>query len=147
MVTSIKPKSFILLKLAAVMVLMVSLAGCFEPPPYNNLDNQQLQSMLQQGTQIIDIRRQEEWRETGVVENSKLLTFVDANGRVKPGFMEQFTASVAKDDPVILICRTGSRTDALARYLVTKMGYTQVFNVRYGITDWIRNGLPVIRPS
>jgi len=141
------PKQIVLLKLAAIIVFIVSLTGCFEPPPYNNLDNKQLQSMLQQGTQIFDIRLQDEWRETGVIANSKLLTFVDASGRVLPGFMEKFTSSVDKDDPVILICHTGSRTDVLARHLVTKMGYTQVFNVRYGITDWIRNGLPVTRPS
>lgn len=146
MVASIKPKQQVLLKIAAMIVFIVSLAGCFEPPPYNNLDNQQLQSMLQQGTQIFDIRREEEWRETGVVAKSKLLTFVDAGSRVLPGFMEKFTSSVGKDDPVILICRTGNRTDVLARHLVTKMGYTQVFNVRYGITDWIREGLPVTHP-
>jgi rhodanese-related sulfurtransferase len=147
MVIPFKPKQIVLLKLAAIIVFIVSLTGCFEPPPYNNLDNKQLQSMLQQGTQIFDIRLQDEWRETGVIANSKLLTFVDAGGRVLPGFMEKFTSSVDKDDPVILICHTGSRTDVLARYLVTKMGYTQVFNVRYGITDWLRNGLPVTRPS
>jgi rhodanese-related sulfurtransferase len=147
MVSFLNIQKSTLAKLSGLMLLATSLAGCFEPPPYTNLDNEQLQAMLQQGTPLIDIRRQEEWRETGVVANSKLMTFVDANGRVTPGFLETFSASVGKDDPVILICRTGNRTDALARHLVTKMGYTQVYNVRNGITDWIQDGLPVARSN
>ena len=58
-----------------------------------------------------------------MVEGSLMLTFVDASGRLNPEFLPRFAASVNKDDPVILICRTGNRTDVLARYLVDKMDY------------------------
>ena len=44
-----------------------------------------------------------------------------------------------------MICRTGSRTDALARHLVEQMGYTQVYNVHHDITGWIRESHPVVR--
>ena len=47
--------------------------------------------------------------------------------------------------PTWLICRTGNRTRTLARYLVEQMGYTQVFNVRDGITRWISDDKPVKR--
>ena len=123
---------------------MVALSGCAEPP-YSNLDNEQLKTLLEQGTPIYDIRRPEEWRQTGVVANSQLLTFVDDRGRVRPDFMPRFTSAVRKDDPVVLICQTGGRTSTLARYLVEQMGYTQVYNVRDGITRWIRDDLPVTR--
>ncbi len=125
--------------------LLVLLTGCSEPP-YTNLNNEEFAAMLRQGVPVFDVRRPEEWRQTGVVENSRLLTFVDAGGRVKPGFFERFTSQVGKHDPVILICRTGNRTATLARYLVEEMGYTQVYNVRHGITSWIRNKYPVSRP-
>ncbi|MCP4076449.1 MAG: rhodanese-like domain-containing protein [Gammaproteobacteria bacterium] len=141
-----KLKQHFMLRIAGILIVAITLSGCFEPPPYNNLDNQQLDSMLQQKTQIFDIRRPEEWRETGVIANSKLLTFVDAGGRVLPDFLPRFTSAVGKDDKVILICRTGNRTDVLARHLVEKMGYSQVYNVQYGITDWLRDGKPVTRP-
>jgi rhodanese-related sulfurtransferase len=52
---------------------------------------------------------------------------------------------IRRKKPVILICRTGNRTSTLARHLVEHMGYTQVYNVRDGITRWIRDGQPVIR--
>ena len=101
--------------------------------------------MLEKDVPIYDIRRPEEWRQIGVIEGSQRLTFVDASGRVLPDFLPRFTSTIGKDDPVILICRTGSRTSVLARLLVEKMGYTKVFNVRNGITHWIRDGRPITR--
>ena len=106
-----------LLRVCAVVLLLSGLSACSEPP-YTNVDNAQLQSMLERNIPIYDVRRPEEWRQTGVVEGSKLLTFADASGRVRPDFLGRFTAATGKHDPVILICRTGSRTATLALYLV-----------------------------
>ncbi len=133
-----------LTRLLGLFWLAMSLTGCAEPP-YHNLDNEQLAAKLEQNVPIYDIRRPEEWQQTGVVKNSHLLTFVDSKGRLQADFLEKFTAAIGKNDPVILICRTGNRTDTLARYLVEKMGYTQVYNVRHGIRRWIREKRPVTR--
>lgn len=131
-------------RFSGFFLLMMVLSGCAEPP-YSNLDNVQLKILLKQGVQIVDIRRPEEWRQTGVVEGSQLLTFVDAGGRLKSDFLARFSRTVSKDEPVILICRTGNRTSTLARHLVEKMGFTHVYNVRNGITRWISDGQPVTR--
>jgi rhodanese-related sulfurtransferase len=133
-----------LIRFFIFFLLLVTLSACSEPP-YNNLDNTQLKTMLEQEVAIFDIRRPDEWRKTGVVEGSQLLTFVDAGGRVKADFLARFLATVDRDEPVVLICRTGSRTSTLARHLVEKMGFTQVYNVRNGITQWIRDGQPITR--
>lgn len=130
------PRLFVL----ACAALM--LAGCAEPP-YTNVDNQGLERLMQQSVPVIDIRRPEEWRETGVVEGSLGMTFVDASGRVVPGFLETLGTAVSKDQPVVLICRTGNRTDVLARHLVEQLGYSQVYNVREGIIGWLGEGRPV----
>jgi rhodanese-related sulfurtransferase len=134
----------IIIKLSGLFLLATTLSACTQPP-YHNLNNEQLKVMVEQGTPIYDIRRAEEWRETGVVANSQLLTFVDAGGRVLPDFMRRFTDAIGKDDPVILICRTGNRTGTLARHLVEQMGYTRVYNVRNGITRWIGDNRSIIR--
>jgi len=131
-------------RLFGALLFTLALGACAEPP-YTNVNNAQLQALLAQGVPIYDIRRPEEWRSTGVVEGSRKLTFVDAGGRLQPDFVPRFTAEVGKDAPVILICRTGSRTEALARELVEKMGYTQVYNVRHGITRWIGENNPVVK--
>jgi rhodanese-related sulfurtransferase len=134
-----------LLTLATAGLLLMGLSACSEPP-YTNVNSAELEMLLEQDTPIYDVRRPEEWRQTGVVEGSKLLTFVEASGRLNPDFIERFTEANSQHDPVILICRTGSRTSTLARLLVEKLGYTQVYNVRDGITRWIREDRPVTRP-
>lgn len=129
-------------RLYSVLLLALMLQACTEVP-YNNLDNSQLKTLLEQDVEIIDIRRPDEWQQTGIIDGSKLLTFVDANGKINPEFLSRFTSAVDKDDPVILICRTGNRTSHLARHLVEEMGYTNVYNVRNGIMQWIREKQPV----
>ena len=128
----------------ALILLLLPLTACSKPP-YTNIDNQQLKTLQTQGVPVYDVRRTEEWQKTGVVEGSHLLTFVDVKGKVMPEFVSRFTQSVGKNDPVILICRTGSRTDVLARALIEDLGYTNVYNVKNGITRWISEGLPVVR--
>ncbi|GAO37651.1 sulfurtransferase [Sulfuricella sp. T08] len=130
-------------RLFAIVLFALSLGACAEPP-YTNVDNAKLKELLAQGVPLYDIRLPEEWRQTGVVEGSRKLTFFDAAGRTNPEFLPRFTAEVNKNAPVVLICRSGNRTDAAARELA-KMGYTQVYNVRNGITHWMNDNNPVIR--
>ncbi len=130
-------------RLLGVLLLAFGLGACTEPP-YSNIDNTQLKAHVAQGVPVYDVRRTEEWRQTGVVEGSRKLTYVDAKGRPNPEFLPRFTAEVGKNDPVVLICRTGSRTDTLARELAA-LGYTRVYNVRHGITRWISEKNPVVR--
>jgi rhodanese-related sulfurtransferase len=144
MVTLAKHSYPTLLRVFAVGLLLTLLSACSEPP-YSNVGNAELHTMLEQNIPIYDIRRPEEWLQTGVIEGSELLTFVDANGRLQPDFIDRFTAANDQHDPVILICRTGSRTSTLARFLVEQMGYTQVYNVRDGITRWISDDKPIKR--
>ena len=133
-----------LLRLPGALLLTLALGGCAEPP-YTNVDNVELKTLIAQGVPVYDVRRAEEWRATGVVAGSHTLTYVDKSGRLNPEFLPRFTAEVRKDEPVILICRSGSRTDKLARHLVEDLGYTRVYNVRNGIGGWVGANNPVVK--
>lgn len=133
-----------LLRVLASGGVLLFLAGCSEPP-YTNVGNAELERLIESGVTLVDVRRPDEWRETGVVAGSQRLTFVDASGRVQPAFLDQLTGLGDRHEPIALICRTGNRTDALARHLVERLGYTRVYNVRDGITGWIGDGRPVDR--
>jgi rhodanese-related sulfurtransferase len=133
-----------LMRSFAALLVVLALGGCSKPP-YNNVDNAQLQTLIAQGVPIYDVRRAEEWRRTGIVEGSHTLTWVDQSLHPNPEFLPRFTTEVDKNAPVILICRSGNRTDKLARDLMEKHGYTQVYNVRDGITGWIAAGNPVVK--
>jgi rhodanese-related sulfurtransferase len=118
-----------------------------EPPPFASIDSAALQDKLDAGIKLIDIRRPEEWQETGVVEGSIKSTAFDANGRFLDSFLEALEQNVKPGEEFALICRTGNRTAALSNWLATRGGYKNVLNVGDGITRWIEEGRPVDKPG
>lgn len=123
----------------ATLKFEVELLG-ISPPPFQNASNDEVEALLAKGTKIIDIRRPEEWKQTGVVKGSILLTAFDARGQIVPDFPKAIQETVGKDEPFILICRTGSRTGSLALPLAEQLGYKHVINATKGITSWIKEG-------
>ncbi len=133
-----KPAAASLLALAALS------AASFAHAEVTHIDNEELARLMAAGVPVIDIRTEPEWRETGIVKGSHLLTFFDERGRADPPAWLAKLAPVARpDQPVILICRTGNRTGLLAKFLDEKVGYTKVYNVRHGIYGWLRDKRPV----
>ncbi len=114
-----------------------------QPGGYSDIDNHLLRSMMDQGVAVVDIRLEAEWRETGLVEGATPLTFFQADGQINPQFVPEFTALVGPEQPVVLICRTGNRTQAASRAIAQQLGYKQVFNVKHGIVGWIADKRPV----
>lgn len=112
-----------------------------------DIDNAQLQKLLSSGVPIIDIRLRSEWEETGVVAGSKLLTFFDERGRYDAGSWLELAKGVSKkDEPVILICRSGNRTKMVSQFMSQQAGYSRVYNVKHGLQGWLKNGGAVVRP-
>ena len=52
--------------------------------------------------------------------------------------------SLAKEKTYILICPTGHRS-ATAAKLMMEQGFKKVYNLKGGVTDWLRNGLKVAK--
>ena len=111
------------------------------------IGNIELQSLLQKKIPLIDIRRKDEWKSTGIVENSILMTFFDKNGKANTNeWLKELNKIAKKNDPVILICRTGRRTGIISKFLSEKVGYRLIYDVTDGITDWIKKGNTVVNP-
>ena len=111
------------------------------------IGNKELASLMSKKVPIIDIRRKEEWQKTGVLIGSNLITFFDKNGEsnVKK-WLKELEIIASKDQPFILICRTGRRTGIVAKFLSQKLGYEKVYDVKDGITEWINKGNYIINP-
>ena len=111
------------------------------------IGNNELKSLLQKKIPLIDIRRKDEWKSTGIVENSILMTFFDKNGKANTNeWLKELNKIANKNDPVILICRTGRRTGIISKFLSEKVGYSLIYDVTDGITDWIKKGNTVVNP-
>ncbi|MCV0426901.1 MAG: FKBP-type peptidyl-prolyl cis-trans isomerase [Roseibium sp.] len=108
---------------------------------FSDIGNEALKEKLASGATVIDIRRPDEWQQTGVLPGSHLVTFFDASGNVNPAFgtaLRKLISGPAEE--VILICRTGRRSQVLSEYLSGQAGFTNVVNVENGITSWIADG-------
>ncbi len=95
---------------------------------------------------LIDIRRPEEWQETGVAENAHKLDMND------PLFSTKLSKLMDGDrtKSIALICRTATRTRVVQQALL-QSGYSSVINVEGGMIGnaadkgWINHGLPVVK--
>ena len=110
---------------------------------YSNVNNEELQKMIDDGVLVIDIRREEEWKQTGIIAGSKTITFFDRAGRISPDFLPKFTAVAKKDQAVVLICRSGARTKVASQAIAQQLGYKKVVNVTNGIMSWITEKRPI----
>ncbi|MCU7836815.1 MAG: rhodanese-like domain-containing protein [gamma proteobacterium symbiont of Taylorina sp.] len=130
-----------LLSIATLIVFFSNI--CFSE--VGQLSNVDLKQMMDKKVPIIDIRRAEEWKSTGVVEGSHKMTFFDARGRYNlDKWLSELDKIAKKDESFILICRTGNRTDQVSNFLDKKLGYQKVYNVKDGIKKWIKAGNTVV---
>ena len=134
--------------LAFKIILIINvLVASFAFSDVIEIGNIELKSLLQKNIPLIDIRRKDEWKSTGIVENSILMTFFDKNGKANTNeWLKELYKIAKKNDPVILICRTGRRTGIISKFLSEKVGYRLIYDVTDGITDWIKKGNTVVNP-
>ncbi|WP_417684476.1 FKBP-type peptidyl-prolyl cis-trans isomerase [Roseibium sp.] len=108
---------------------------------YSDLSNDDLKSKIAAGVPVIDIRRPDEWKSTGVIAGSHLITFFDEKGQINPQFGAELQKVISgPTDEVVFICRTGNRSSVLAKHLADNSGFTNVGNVTNGITGWMKDG-------
>lgn len=103
-------------------------------------------TMLQRGDLVVlDVRTPTEWAMTGLPRDSHGTNMQDRD------FVAQARGAVLGDldQPVAVICRTGSRSRQAASVL-EKAGFTHVFDITEGMigngqdgAGWLKRGLPV----
>ncbi len=82
---------------------------------------------LKKDIKIIDIRTPGEWRETGIVKGAYTIMFFDEKGRFNvPEFLAKLDKVVKKGEQFALICRTGSRTAEISKFLSLELGYNVI---------------------
>ena len=110
-----------------------------------NIDSAELARLTAKGVPIIDIRTAGEWKSTGVIPGSKLLTFFDEKGNANPAqWLASAKGIATPDQPVILICRSGNRTRAATQFLSDQAGYKTVYNVSSGLNGWLSEKRAVV---
>ncbi|MGB1227261.1 MAG: rhodanese-like domain-containing protein [Poseidonibacter sp.] len=96
-----------------------------------------VEKMINDNIVMIDVRREEEWKRTGLIKNSHLLTFFDDRGEYNlEKWMEEFEKLVtSKNQTFILICARGNRTRTIGNYLISQE-YKNTSHLFGGIVLW-----------
>ena len=101
---------------------------------------------------IIDVRNVEEWKETGVIPESRLIQMLSPQGSVRNNFIEELITTLGDDKNIkaAIICRSGRRSSATVAMLKDQ-GFINIFNVTDGImgdgktTGWKNRNLPLVK--
>ncbi len=122
-----------------ILTLVSALSGCVTKSPekaqYTDISVQQAKEMIDKGEVfILDVRTQEEYN-AGHIRNSTLIPVQDLSKRLN---------EVPRNREILVYCRTGGRSTAASEILVNN-GFTQIYNMKGGITEWTKAGYEVVK--
>jgi rhodanese-related sulfurtransferase len=81
---------------------------------------------------LVDVRTPEERKFVGHVPGSQHVVWASGTAMTRnPRFVRELEAKVGKDATVLLLCRSGKRSD-LAADAAAKAGFTRIYNVLEG---------------
>jgi rhodanese-related sulfurtransferase len=110
-----------------------------------NVGNDEFKQLIGRGLPVVDVRTAGEWRQTGVIKGSQLITLFDEQGQSDPAAWAAAVDRVAPPGkPVVLICRSGNRSGKAAQLLQQRDPQRVIYNVREGMNGWARAGQPVV---
>ena len=129
----------------ATLIFDVELLEVTLPIILGELTPQQFIDAREKGGVVIDIRREEEWKETGIIKGSQTITAFTKDGKIHPDFPKKFFDLINDVDvPILLYCRTGNRTGILGKALIDQVGQTNVSHLSDGIVGWKKQGFPIV---
>jgi rhodanese-related sulfurtransferase len=93
------------------------------------------QKLLTQKVPVVDIRTKSEWKETGILKDAVTITFFNEQGQYDVDkFLQELNAKVDTKKEFALICRTGSRSGMLGKFLSEQLGY-KIIDIQGGMLD------------
>lgn len=126
------------------VVILAIFSGCISDTKqpgkaqYTDISVQQGKGMIDTGEVfILDVRTQEEYA-SGHINGSTLLAVQDIP---KQELVEKLK-EIPKDRKILVYCRSGRRS-AQASGILTENGFTQVYNMQGGITEWVNAGYEI----
>ena len=129
----------------ATLIFDIELLEVTMPITLRDLSPNDFIDAQENGGIVIDIRREEEWKETGILQGSNTITAFTKDGNIHPDFPKKFFDLINDIDvPILLYCRTGNRTGVLGQALIEQVGQTNVSHLSEGIVGWKKQGHPTV---
>ena len=113
-----------------------------------NINNRELSNLIEQEIKIIDVRTQNEWKSTGIIKGSFLVSLLNKNKKfIFEDWFAMFENSFGKNKSIIFICASGVRSNYISHLVDKKKPDLKVYNLKKGINYWIRSGNKVFKLS
>jgi len=109
----------------------------FSEPHYKELTADEASEILSNTSPfLLDVRTSGEY-DSGHIEGANLLPVQILSENLDK--LEQY-----KNEDILLYCQSGNRSTVAAKILIDA-GFTNIYNLRYGIGDWIKKGHSVVK--
>ena len=104
------------------------------------VNNEKIKMLLGNNVPLIDIRTEGEWNETGIINNSYLLTFFDNEGNYDfKKWMIEVGEIADENGPVIIMCRSGRRSRIVSNMIIKENNEYLIYHATDGIKSWIES--------
>ena len=111
-----------------------------------DINNRELSDLIKKEIKIIDVRTQNEWKSTGIIKGSFLISLLNKNKKfIFKDWYEMFNNKFGSNKSVIFICASGVRSNYISNLVKQKKPDLIIYNLRKGINYWIRSGNKIQR--
>ena len=129
----------------ATLVFEIELLDVNEPITLGQANSEMFKQAQMNGAIIIDIRREDEWKKTGIIDGAITITAFGERGNMHPEFQKKFLNIVPSEKtPIMLYCHVGGRTNSLGNALINQLGYSNVSHLTNGIVGWLADGNKIV---
>tara|TARA_B100000575_G_scaffold288339_1_gene288189 strand:+ start:4613 stop:5347 length:735 start_codon:yes stop_codon:yes gene_type:complete len=109
-------------------------------PNYKLISSDELINLINKNAVALDIRTEEQWKETGIIKGSFQETAFSKDGKFNVYLMDKVRALAGAESQnieIAFISNDGETAAILANAFAEDLGFTNVFVLRGGIKAWI----------
>ena len=111
-----------------------------------HIDNRELSNLIEKEVKIIDVRTKNEWKSTGIIKGSFLISLLNNNKKfIFEDWYEMFKNKFGNNKSIVFICASGVRSNYISHLVKKKEPDLKVYNLKKGINYWIRSGNIIYR--
>ena len=131
-----------------ILLVIFILFSKFVTAEVIDIDNRELSNLIEKEIKIVDVRTQNEWKATGIIKGSELISLLDKHNKfIFENWYRDFNKKISKNKSVIFVCAAGVRSKYIANLINKKKPDLKIYNLKKGINDWIRSGNKISRLS
>ena len=131
-----------------ILLVIFILFSNFVTAEVIDIDNRELSNLIEKEIKIVDVRTQNEWKSTGIIKGSILISLLDKKNKfIFENWYEDFNKKMSKNVSVIFVCAVGVRSKCISNLVNKKKPDLKIYNLKKGINNWIRSGNKISRLS